>query len=177
MPATPDALSLFTKRHRTYARFIRLVRYPQGLRAFFGRSSLLADHLRVLDAGCGTGVATLALHEALMRRRFTSGTFHAFDVTPAMLERFGKALDRRGVSVETRQADVLHMNSLPATWTNYDLIVTASMLEYVPTETACRRFGRAPRAIGRSRTCRRFHHTAKLAHAPIDRTVVAVQRV
>ena len=132
MPATPDALSLFTRRHRTYARFIRLVRYPQGLRAFFGRSSLLADHLRVLDAGCGTGVATLALHEALVRRRFTSGTFHAFDVTPAMLERFGKALDRRGVSVETRQADVLDMNSLPATWTNYDLIVTASMLEYVP---------------------------------------------
>ncbi len=49
-----------------------------------------------------------------------------------MLERFRDALDGRGIAVETRQADVLDMDSLPGTWTEYDLIVTASMLEYVP---------------------------------------------
>ena len=128
----PDALSLFTRNYPTYVRFIRLVRYPQGLRGFFLRSSLLEDRLRVLDAGCGTGVVTLALHDALVRRRFRLGTFHAFDLTPAMLERFRDALDGRGMAVETRQADVLDMDSLPAAWTDYDLIVTASMLEYVP---------------------------------------------
>ena len=132
MTATPDAVNLFTSSHGTYARFIRLVRYPQGLRAFFLRSSLLADRLRVLDAGCGTGVVTLALHDALVRRRFVSATFHAFDLTPAMLERFADARHRRGIPVETRQADVLDMGSLPGAWTNYDLIVSASMLEYVP---------------------------------------------
>jgi SAM-dependent methyltransferase len=132
MPATPDAVSLFTRKDAVYARFIRLVRYPQGLRGFFLRSSLLEDRLRVLDAGCGTGVVTLALHDALVRRRFTLGTFHAFDLTPAMLKRFRDALDGRGIAVETRQADVLDMDSLPGTWTGYDLIVTASMLEYVP---------------------------------------------
>jgi cyclopropane fatty-acyl-phospholipid synthase-like methyltransferase len=77
-------------------------------------------------------VVTLALQVALVRRRFVSGTFHAFGLTPAMLERFAGARHRRGVSVETRQADVLDMDSLPGAWTNYDLIVTASMLEYVP---------------------------------------------
>ena len=130
--ATTDVVSLFTRRHATYDRFIRLVRYPQGLRTFFVRSSLLADRLRVLDAGCGTGVVTLALHEACVRRGFVSGTFHAFDLTPAMLERFADARHRRCVAVETRQADILDMDSLPGAWTNYDLIVTASMLEYVP---------------------------------------------
>ena len=108
------------------------MRYPQGIRQFFLRSSLLQDRLRVLDAGCGTGVVTLALYEALVRRRLAVGTHYAFDLTPAMLERFRSTLDERGVSVETRQADVLDINSLPGTWTQYDLIVTASMLEYLP---------------------------------------------
>lgn len=132
MPATLDAVSLFTKRHATYDRFIRFVLYPQGLRAFFLRSALLEDHLRVLDAGCGTGVVTLALHDALVRRRLGLGTFHAFDLTPAMLERFAHAVDRHDMSVEARRTDVLDMMTLPASWSNYDLIVTASMLEYVP---------------------------------------------
>jgi cyclopropane fatty-acyl-phospholipid synthase-like methyltransferase len=36
--------------------------------------------------------------------------------------------------VEARQANVLNMDALPTAWANYDLIVTASMLEYVPRE-------------------------------------------
>jgi SAM-dependent methyltransferase len=93
----PDALSLFTRNYPTDVRLVRLVRYPQGIRGFFLRSSLLKDRLRVLDAGCGTGVVTLALHDALVRRRFKLGTFHAFDLTPAMLERFRDALHGRGL--------------------------------------------------------------------------------
>ena len=133
MPATSDPERLFTEKHTSYARFIRLVRYPQGVRSFFLHSSLLRPRLRVLDAGCGTGVITLALHDALVRRRLPLGTLHAFDLTPAMLKCFHETLGRRGtVMVETRQADVLDLNNLPATWTQYDLIVSASMLEYVP---------------------------------------------
>jgi ubiquinone/menaquinone biosynthesis C-methylase UbiE len=133
MPATSDPVTLFTEKHDTYDRFIRLVRYSQGIRAFFARSSLLRPALRVLDAGCGTGVVTLALHDALARRRIAAGTFHAFDLTPVMLNRFHETLETRGIqTVETNQADVLKMDTLPNTWRDYDLIVTASMLEYLP---------------------------------------------
>lgn len=86
----------------------------------------------MLDAGCGTGVVTLALYEALVRRGLAAGTFHAFDLTPAMLERFNDTLKKRRVDVQTRQADVLELESLPEAWNEYDLIVSASMLEYVP---------------------------------------------
>jgi cyclopropane fatty-acyl-phospholipid synthase-like methyltransferase len=60
---------------------------------------------------------------------------HAFDLTPAMLDRFRLELAARGLtSVELREADVLHLKALPAAWTGYDLVVSASMLEYVPRD-------------------------------------------
>jgi cyclopropane fatty-acyl-phospholipid synthase-like methyltransferase len=58
---------------------------------------------------------------------------HAFDLTPAMLKRFRAVLARRGISgTDLAQANVLELNRLPASWSNYDLIVSASMLEYLP---------------------------------------------
>jgi ubiquinone/menaquinone biosynthesis C-methylase UbiE len=132
MSATSTVRELFTRKDATYERFISLVRYPQGIRAFFLSSPLLRAEQRVLDAGCGTGVITLALWEALTRRGFSSATFHAFDLTPAMLERFRAKLAAPGAPiVDLATADVLQMTTLPARWTDFDLIVTASMLEYV----------------------------------------------
>jgi hypothetical protein len=66
--AATNARELFSEKHATYARFIAFVRYPQGLRAFFRRSSLLRSGGRSLDAGCGTGAATLAVHDVFVRR-------------------------------------------------------------------------------------------------------------
>jgi cyclopropane fatty-acyl-phospholipid synthase-like methyltransferase len=130
-----DASRLFSEKHGSYVRFIRAVRYPQGLRAFFLRSPLLRAGMRVLDAGCGTGVVTLALRDALVSRSLALGSLHAFDLTPAMLERFRRTLTRRGIEgVETAQADVLELAALPEDWSGYDLIVSASMLEYVARE-------------------------------------------
>ena len=51
-----------------------------------------------------------------------------------MLQRFEKTLEMMNIAVETRQADVLNIDALPTAWVNYDLIVTASMLEYIPRE-------------------------------------------
>ena len=76
---------------------------------------------------------TLALREALVRRGLAPGTMHAFDLTPAMLEHFRRTLRKRGLhEIELAQADVLELHALPASWNNYDLIVSASMLEYLP---------------------------------------------
>ena len=130
-----SAADLFTRRADSYARFIRLVRYPQGIRSYFLRSPLLRPDLRVLDAGCGTGALTLALWDALVRRGLAPAVLHGFDLTPAMLERLRDRLRARAItSVETRQADVLDLGRLPASWTEYDLVVSASMLEYVPPD-------------------------------------------
>src|SRR5262245_42025126 len=143
--ATPDPAAMFSERSGSYLRFIRSVRYPEGLRAYFQASPLLGPGLRVLDAGCGTGVVTLALREALLARGLAPGAFHAFDLTPAMLERFRGTLEKRGVEgVELAQADVLALERLPDAWRAFDLIVSASMLEYVPPA----RLGEALRGLG-----------------------------
>ena len=130
-----DAVRLFSRRHESYVRFIRAVRYPQGIRAFLLSSPLLRSDLRVLDAGCGTGIVTLALREALLRRGLRPGTLHAFDLTPIMLERFRRTLREQNIAVDLTQADVLELDALPASWASYDLVVSASMLEYLsPTQ-------------------------------------------
>jgi ubiquinone/menaquinone biosynthesis C-methylase UbiE len=131
--ATPDPVQLFSERTETYDRFVRFVRYPKGIRAWFLASPLLRSDLRVLDAGCGTGIVTLALREALVRRGLTPGAMHAFDLTPAMLERFRRTLRERALEgIDLEQADVLALHALPPSWNGYDLIVSASMLEYLP---------------------------------------------
>jgi ubiquinone/menaquinone biosynthesis C-methylase UbiE len=112
--AASNARKLFNEKYATYARFISFVRYPHGLRTFFRRSSLLLSGIRVLDAGCGTGAAMLAVHDALAQRSFLPQILHAFDLTPAMLERFEETLETQKITiVETRQANVLNLEALP----------------------------------------------------------------
>ncbi len=132
---TADPQRLFTERRDAYARFIRWVRYPSGLRSFFVAWPPLRSGLRALDAGCGTGALLLALRDAMARRGVVPSALHGFDLTPAMLDRFRETLQRRAIDdVELAQANVLALESLPASWTGYDVIVSASMLEYVPRD-------------------------------------------
>ena len=131
-PETNTFIRLFTLRQQSYVRFIRVALYPQGIRSYFLRSPLLRSGLRVLDAGCGTGIATFAVREALLARGLTPGSLQGFDLTPAMLGRFTQQLEKRGVrGVEVAQADVLQLDGLPRSWQDFDLIVSASMLEYI----------------------------------------------
>lgn len=83
-----DPIQLYSNHADTYARFVNFFRYPQALRAYFRRSRYLQSGLQVLDAGCGSGIATLALRDALIQRGMIPKSLHAFDVTPAMLDRF-----------------------------------------------------------------------------------------
>jgi SAM-dependent methyltransferase len=134
VPVAADPRRLYTERHASYTRFIRAVRYPQGLRSFFCTAPLLdRSGLRVLEAGCGSGALTLAVLDAAARRRTPLAALDAFDLTPAMIDRLRARLLRRGdANVALAEADVLRLDELPAAWRDYDLVVTASMLEYVP---------------------------------------------
>ena len=93
-----------------------------------------------------------------------------------MLKRFHDALkEREIVMVETRQADVLDKESLPSTWTQYDLVVSASMLEYVPRTRLPEALAATPPSARRKRNPCRLHHQAQLAHPADDWKMVAIQ--
>jgi cyclopropane fatty-acyl-phospholipid synthase-like methyltransferase len=52
-----------------------------------------------------------------------------------MLELFRRTLEERGLEdIELAQANVLELDTLPPSWSDYDLIVSASMMEYLPPE-------------------------------------------
>jgi cyclopropane fatty-acyl-phospholipid synthase-like methyltransferase len=75
----------------------------------------------------------MALLQALRRRGLEHEVLHAFDLTPAMLDRFRRDLARLDIPrVEVSESDVRELERLPPAWTNYDLIVSVAMLEYVP---------------------------------------------
>jgi ubiquinone/menaquinone biosynthesis C-methylase UbiE len=128
-----EVQQFFSTRTETYNSFISAFRYPQGIRALLQASDLLRPGLRVLDAGCGFGVVTFAFIDAMASRGLKYESIHAFDLTPAMLARFRASLDTRRISdVQLREADVLALDQLPQSWANYDVILSASMLEYLP---------------------------------------------
>jgi cyclopropane fatty-acyl-phospholipid synthase-like methyltransferase len=130
-----DPKDHFTREAARYDRYVSAFWYPEGIRAYFERAAWLCSDLHILDAGCGSGLPGLALLDAIERRGLEHGGVHAFDLTPAMLDRYRVRLARRRVDrVELREANVLELERLPASWTNYDRILAASMLEYIPTE-------------------------------------------
>jgi cyclopropane fatty-acyl-phospholipid synthase-like methyltransferase len=76
---------------------------------------------------------TFAFIEAMASRGLKYESVHAFDLTQAMLSRFQTSLNACGINdVQLRQADVLAPDQLPQSWMEYDLILSASMLEYLP---------------------------------------------
>jgi SAM-dependent methyltransferase len=130
-----DPKQHFAAKAQVYDRYVASFLYPDGLRAYFERAGWLRSGLRILDAGCGSGIPGLALLDALDRRGLEVGCYQAFDLTPEMLGRFREKLDRRGIDgVELREADVLALETLPPSWAGYDLVISASMLEYIPSE-------------------------------------------
>ena len=138
MPSQAGAVqTLYTERLIAYDAFISFFRSQDAIRALLEHSGLLRPKLRVLDAGAGFGTATFALLDALRAKNIDAQAIDAFDLTPAMLDRFQAELDSRGITVvRHRQANVLELEyQLSPTWRDYDLIVSVSMLEYVPKQS------------------------------------------
>jgi len=96
----------------------------------------------VTPSGAVNGSGTLIIDDLAMRnhvsdhqRRMEPQRIDAFDLTQAMLEQFQAELDASGVIlVRLKQANVLALGQLPSSWSDYDLIVSASMLEHLAKE-------------------------------------------
>lgn len=89
----------------------------------------LSPGARVLDAGCGTGLLTLALIKALsIPVRITALDLSASSIIKAK-EAVALTRRRRKHKVAFTQGNVL---SLPFADDSFDLIVTSGALEYVP---------------------------------------------
>ena len=130
-----EVQELYTRGIDRYKSFVGFFRSPQAIQALLKGSGLIRPGLRVLDAGCGFGMVTFALLNVLRQNNFDYRGIDAFDLTPAMLARFQQTLKDRAITgVQLRQADVLALGALPTTWADYDLILSASMLEYLPKQ-------------------------------------------
>jgi len=134
---TPDSVrKLYTDRGALYEwLFVNFLGWGRELGTFFRKAPYLHPGLKILDAGCGTGVITQVLYQLAQEKGYAGVQFHAFDLTQKMLEIFHQWIVARGVvQIELVQADVLKTISLPAHWKDYDLIVSSTMLEYLPED-------------------------------------------
>lgn len=130
---------LYDRRARLYDAFISVVGHRAAVRRYLAtQGELLNSDTRVLDAGCGTGALIEALTATIDSRGLSNVSIDGFDISNRMLGRLRRRLGAKERNLRLHNADVLELNrDLPADWSNYDLIVSSGMLEYVsPTQLA-----------------------------------------
>lgn len=139
-----EVQTLYSTRARLYEKvFVKGLGWGNELEAFFRRSAYLQPSLKILDAGCGTGIVTRTLHKIMQEKGFSS-EIHAFDLTQNMLDIFHQEISKHGLrNIELAQADVLRLDALPSTWNEYDLIISSALLEHIPED----QMGRAVRNL------------------------------
>lgn len=125
---------LYTERASLYEHlFVNFLGWGRELEAFFRKSDYIRPGFKILDAGCGTGIITRILYRLAHSKNHEGIQFHAFDLTQNMLDIFHQwILDTDATGIELKQADVLEIEALPSHWKEYDLIVSSTMLEYLP---------------------------------------------
>lgn len=136
--------SYYDKIWRLYDLTFKLNGYGRSLDQYFAsHPPPVSRGARILDAGCGTGLLTLALMRSI---RFpvsiTSLDLSASSVT-ATRKAVGQGEGRRG-DVNYMQGNVL---SLPFADDSFDFVVTSGALEYMPLEDGLNELARviAPR--------------------------------
>jgi 2-polyprenyl-3-methyl-5-hydroxy-6-metoxy-1,4-benzoquinol methylase len=140
MKANHPVQNLYTKRASLYEQlFIHFLGWGRELETFFQRSNYIRPDMKMLDAGCGTGIITRVIYQLAREKSYEGINFHAFDLTRNMLGIFQQWITENGAnSIEIEQADVLEIESLPPHWKDYDLIVSSTMLEYIPKDKVLR---------------------------------------
>ena len=131
--------SFYDKIAKLYDLTFKLNGYGRSLDQYFANNPLpVSRGTRILDAGCGTGLLTLALLRAI---RFPVN-ITALDLSATSIVAAKKAVDQssgRKRDVSFAQGNVL---SLPFADDSFDLVVTSGALEYVPLRDGLKELAR-----------------------------------
>ena len=112
--------------------FLDFLGVGRRIENFFRQSGYIQPRLKILDAGCGTGNITKILYTIADEKKYKDVIFHAFDLTQAMLDLFRQWVEKISAgNITMKQADVLNLKQLPPDWSEYDLIISCGMLEYL----------------------------------------------
>jgi len=136
--------TFYTQKAKLYQFFfVELLKWDTVLETFFQENDYLRPGMKILDAGCGTGTVTKVLYNLARRKGLERISFHAFDLTPAMLDLFHQWISKEAVqNIFMQQANVLDLeHQLPQEWVDYDLIVASALLEYIPRDQLSQALG------------------------------------
>ena len=123
-----EAGSFYDRIAGLYEITFKLNGYGRSLDQYFDAHPLpLSPGARILDAGCGTGLLTLAL----LRAAYLPVRITAVDLSASSIEKARRAVTghaKRSHKVWFTQANVL---ALPFADDSFDMVVTSGALEYV----------------------------------------------
>lgn len=144
--AGSDAESFYDRFAHLYDLTFKVNRYRNSVENYLRESSLqLPAGAHVLDAGCGTGLLTLALLNVLTRPAFVT----AVDLSASSLRTARRAVLAAGAPRKHQfsfaQANIL---SLPFQDDAFDFIVTSGALEYTPLRAGFDELARVVRPGG-----------------------------
>lgn len=129
-PDTNDTESLYDRFANLYDLTFKVNRYGRSIERYFQTHPLpLPSGAKILDAGCGTGLLTLALLNVLDRPADITAIDLSNSSLHAARRAVGKTTRRLKHRVVFTQADVLH---LPFADETFEFVITSGALEYVP---------------------------------------------
>lgn len=138
LPANP--VSIYDRFTNLYDLMFRVNGYGRSVERYLRENPLpLPAGARVLDAGCGTGLLTLALLRVLERPADVA----SIDLSLRSLQTARRAAQKLKVSPRRRvmfaQSNAL---ALPFADETFDLVLTSGVLEYLPLRDGLQEFAR-----------------------------------
>ena len=114
-----------------YDLFLSLIGYRRSVQYFVSQLSFNSqDSIRVLDAGCGTGLYSMTILETYPRAQVI-----AFDLNKELIERVKDKSQKLHLSDRIRAFSADIQDCLREVGDQkFDLIITSGVLEYVPPE-------------------------------------------
>ena len=80
METNKDAERIYTNKASLYQKvFIGYLNWGKELGKFFERTDYIRLNMKVLDAGCGTGVVTKTLYEIANKKGYSGIQLYGFD--------------------------------------------------------------------------------------------------